>query len=105
MADIPSAYSRFERHDLSSRSIRRALPAKPNAYWNLISFGKQLGYDKKRAGEGYWVAWFRTKAGGFRQKRIGTANDTATATGSRCCPTNRLSTLPNAGLGSPRSPP
>src|SRR6188508_352488 len=59
---------------------RRSLPHRVRPYFEVIDYGRALGYQRKN-GEAYWLAWLRTRNGNYRQARLGKANDRHAADG------------------------
>jgi integrase len=62
------------RHDLSTHDRRDALPHRREPYWSLLQFCRHLGYQKRADQPAYWVARLRTRAGKYKQHRLGLAD-------------------------------
>lgn len=64
---------------LDSRAARLKLAAQKPPYWSMIEQGRHVGYYKTASG-GSWSA--RIRANGYKEKRLGTADDTLDANGT-----------------------
>lgn len=65
---------------METRSARLRLGVRDEPYWRTIEIGLHLGYRKRKAG-GTWTARLRKTAGGYKEKRLGLADDTQDADG------------------------
>ena len=61
---------------------RRALRHRMRPYWEVLEYGRALGYQRKR-GEAYWLARIRMRSGNYKQKRLGNTNDRDAADGEK----------------------
>ena len=75
-------WTRTPRPDLSVRRQRKALPPRPGAYYELLSVGRSIGYWKPDGRPDLWMARYRTKAGGYREKQIGRTDTRTRADGT-----------------------
>ena len=70
------------RPDLSVRRQRKALPARRGSYYETLSVGRALGYEKANSKRSYWVARYRNRDGGYGQNRLGVADTHCRADGA-----------------------
>ena len=73
--------SRAYRVDLADRTERLRTPPRYNPYWNMLLFGRHIGYEKKAGFEAFWVARLRTKTNQWRRYRLGKTDDEEEADG------------------------
>jgi integrase len=59
------------RTDFASASRRNALPCRKAPYFSLLQFCRHLGYQKRKGEPAVWLARVRTKAGRYKQHRLG----------------------------------
>lgn len=62
------------RPDLSKTEVRMGLKPRKAPYFNIIQYCRHIGVEVHDNGTHYWVARVRKRDGGYRQKRIATAN-------------------------------
>lgn len=67
-------FSHIKRFDLSSADVRASLPVRQQPYWQLLLYGRHVGFEKSWQAQHYWLARFRTNNGGYRRKRVGRAD-------------------------------
>ncbi|WP_375207683.1 tyrosine-type recombinase/integrase [Hyphococcus sp.] len=68
--------------DLSIRANRRKLASRPRyPYFQTLTGGRAIGFDKRTKNEGYWIARFRTTDGKYRRHRLGKADTQQRADG------------------------
>lgn len=67
--------------DLADRNERLAAPHRYNPYWNMLRYGRHIGYEKKEGRDVFWIARLRTKAGKWRRHCVGRADDAEPADG------------------------
>lgn len=58
-------------YDFADQALIDALPVREEPHWHVIRFCRHIGVAKTMRSEPQWVARFRTKTGGYRQKRLG----------------------------------
>ena len=64
--------SKVERPDIRLAAVRDALPERSAPYYQLISYGRHIGYRKDQ-GQGWWYARIRTRAEGYYRRQLGRA--------------------------------
>jgi integrase len=68
--------------NLETRAARRRLKPRAKAYWQALEDGAHLGYSRRQAGPGLWLARFYSGAQKYKQERVGIADDFADADGA-----------------------
>jgi integrase len=63
--------------NLETRAARRRLKSRAKPYWQALENGAHLGYSRRKAGPGPWLARFYSGSQRYEQERIGTADDFA----------------------------
>lgn len=68
--------------DLSNRTTRNRLKARPKPYWRLVSPGHHIGYRRHQKTAGAWIARvYLGQAEGYREEALGVADDLLSADG------------------------
>ncbi len=66
---------------LSDRDARKKLPVRDGEYWEVLSYGRALGYGRTTRRNGNWVARMRLQNGKYRWHTLRFANDHSTSDG------------------------
>ena len=60
---------------LANVSRRQSLKPRNRPYFQVIQYGRAIGYEKQSSGKSYWVARMRLRNESYRQKRVGLSED------------------------------
>jgi integrase len=57
--------------NLSNPNVQIELGERKSPYWNILQYGRHIGLEKEPAKPIVWLGRIRTKAGGYKQFRVG----------------------------------